>query len=191
MDPVMPTVPDLYNYDTDRDGSPGILIVKGGSGANEADPAKHQHWRTPAFPAAVTIEGTATVKLWSATKDFDFTKGGVISVYLRDCVGASCVGLIGGTLSDPNWQGGSSSWMLKTLTLSVGTRTIAAGHSLEMVVVVEASSAADMWFAYDTNSRNSRVTVTASSDVWPPLGAAPSPLLSSWFPESWPRWLFS
>jgi hypothetical protein len=180
MDLVLPVALDLYNYDTDRDVSPGLLIVKGGSGANEADPMKHQHWRTPAFPAAVTIEGTATVKLWSATKDFDVTKGGTISVFLRDCVGASCVGLIGGTLSDPNWQGGSPSWALKTLTLSVGTRTIAAGHSLEMTVVVGASSDADMWFAYDTNNRNSRVTVTASSAVWPPLGAAPSPLLSSW-----------
>ena len=191
MDPVMPTVPDLYNYDTDRDAFAGLLIAKGGSGANEADPTKHQHWRTLAFPAAVTIEGTATLKLWSATKDFDTAKGGAISVYLRDCVGASCVGLTGSTLSDPNWQRGSSSWILETLTLSVGTRTIAAGHSLELAVVVEASSAADMWFAYDTNNYRSRVSVTASSDVWPPLGSAPSPLLSSWASSVSARWLFS
>jgi hypothetical protein len=191
MDPVLPTASTLYNYDTDRDGSAGIVIAKGGSGANESDPAKRQRWRTPAFPAAVTIEGTAMVKLWSATKDFDTAKGGAISVYLRDCLGASCTALGGSTLSDPNWQRGSSSWVLETLTLSVGTRTIAAGHSLEMVVVVESSSADDMWFAYDTNDNKSRVTVTASSDVWPPLGAAPSPLLSSWASSLSSRWLFS
>jgi len=171
MDVDLPTAPDpadpfeFYNFDADRNDSPGLTIIKGGSGPNEGDPAKHQHWQTPPLPAAVTIQGQATVKLWSATKDFDVTKGGRISVYLRDCVGSDCVGLSGGTVSDPNWQRGSASWVLKTLTFTTGTHAVAAGHSLELVVIVEGSSDDDMWFAYDTNSCKSRVTLSGSFDV--------------------------
>ena len=190
MDITDPSVDTLYNYDTDRDASPGILIVKGGSGANEADPAKHQHWRTPAFPAAVTIEGTATVKLWSATKDFDPAKGGAVTVYLRDFDGSGYVEMGSGTLTDAEWHGGSSSWVLKTLTFSVGPHTVAAGHSLELKLIVEGSSDDDMWFAYDSNSEKSRITVGASPQA-PRAGSALSRLLAGWPPAAWTRWLFT
>jgi len=38
MDPDQPRAPVLYNYDVDRDASPGPLIAKGGSGPHESDP---------------------------------------------------------------------------------------------------------------------------------------------------------
>jgi hypothetical protein len=183
----MPTARS-YNYDTDRD-APGYYR-EGGQWRQRSRSRKAPALADAGVPGSGYDRGHGDGEALERHQGLDVTKGGD-RVYLRDCVGASCVGLIGGTLSDPNWQGGSSSWMLKTLTLSVGTRTIAAGHSLEMVVVVEASSAADMWFAYDTNSYKSRVTVTASSDVWPPLGSAPSPLLSSLAASVSARWLFS
>jgi hypothetical protein len=190
MDPEMPGASTLYNYDIDRDAAPGLVIAKGGSGPNESDPTKHQAWQWP-VPTVVTIEGLAQVKLWSATKEFLGATRGAVSAYLRDCDGSSCVDLGGGTISDSNWQGGSPSWVQKTLTFPVGTHTIAAGHSVELVVVVEPSSADDMWFAYDTGPDRSRVSVsiTVSGALAP--GVAPPSAIAGWLEESWARLLFA
>jgi hypothetical protein len=157
MDPVLPTASTLYNYDVDRDGSPGLVIAKGGSGPDESDPAKRQAWRTSVFPAAATIQGNATVKLWSAIKDFNSNHVGVATVYLRDCDGSNCVELGSDTVT-MNPQAGST-WTLQTFSVPIDAYTLAPGHSLELVVVVDASSDDAMWFAYDTNAHKSRVSV--------------------------------
>jgi hypothetical protein len=155
MDSVLPTATVLYNYDTDRDGSPGLVIAKGGSGSDESDPAKRQVWRTPVFPTAVTI-GHTYVKLWSAMKDPSTDKLGVVTVYLRDCEGSNCVQVGSSTLST-QWHSGST-WNLITFIVPIETWTMSPGHALELVVVVDASSDDDMWFAYDTNNYKSRVS---------------------------------
>lgn len=159
MDPTLPTASILYNYDTDRDAFPGLLIAKGGSGADEDDPTKYQAWRTPLFGASLVIQGNVTVKLWSAMKDFDEAKGGAVTVYLRDFDGSDYVELGSDTLADSTWQGGTPSWVLNTFQFSIGPHTVAPGHSLELKVIVEASSDDDMWFAYDTGARKSRIDV--------------------------------
>jgi hypothetical protein len=185
MDSDQPTASVLYNYDTDRDSDPGLLIAKGGSGPNEADPTKHQHWQWP-VPAAVVIEGDASVKLWSAMKGLDETKAGAVTVYLRDCAGSDCVLLGSDTQSASKWQG----WVLETFTVPVGAYALAAGHSLELVVIVEASSGDDMWFAYDTNNHKSRLTVFASSEALT-LETVLLRGLASSLSEGWARLLFA
>jgi len=191
MDAALPDAPVLYNYDVDRDGSPGLLIARGGGGPDEGDPTKYQAWRAPAFTAATVVDGTATVKLWTGTAGFDVALGGVVSVYLRDCDGSNCVELGGGTLSDSSWRHGSQAWVLKTLMFPVGPHTVAAGNSLELVVVVEPSSSGDMWFAYDTNDHKSRVTVPVSPAT--PLGswAVLSGLVNGWLAQSGTALLFA
>ena len=162
MDFELPTAPVLYNYDSNRDASPGLLIAKGGSGVYENNPAKYQAWRTPEFAEPMFISGEASLKLWGAMKDFSGDKAGTVTVYLRDFDGWGYVELGSGTLTDAPWQGGSPSWVLKTLTFSAGPYLVAAGHKLELKVIVEGSSDDDMWFAYDSNSEKSRITVGAS-----------------------------
>lgn len=157
---TQPTASILYNYDTDRDAYPGLVIAKGASAANEDDPSKYQAWRTPVSPVALTIEGDVTVKLWTAMKDFDGSKGGAVTVCLRDFDGSDYVELGSDTFTDPTWQAGSPSWVLRTFKFSVGPHTVAPGHSLELRVIVEDSSDDDMWFAYDTAPYESRVTVS-------------------------------
>ena len=179
----------LYNYDVDRDDDSGLLIAKGGSGADESDPTKYQAWRTLAFDGAVVIEGDAKVHLWSGMKDFGVGLAGVVTVYLRDCDGWDCVELGSDTLTDENWQGGSNFWRLKTFSVPVGTYTLAPGRSLELVVVVDASSDDDMWFAYDINPYKSRLSVSASSATTG-SGAVPDPLVC-WLAQTWARWLFA
>ena len=193
MDDVLPAVSDLFNYDTDRDDDPGLTIARGGSGPDGADDAKHQHWFTPELPAAVTIQGDAMVKLWSAMKDFNAEKGGVVTVYLRDCYewdyGWSCVGLGSDTVAT-NPQAGST-WTLETFSVSIGTYTIAPVHKLELVVVVDASSDDDMWFAYDTNDHKSRVTVSASASSLEGSEAILPGLVTRWLTGPWARSLFA
>ena len=162
MDSDVPTATELYNYDADRDDDPGLLIAKGGSGPDEGDPTKYQAWWTSAFTEPLVIQGDATVQLWSSVKDPDGTKGGAVTVYLRDFDGESYVELGRYTVTDPNWQGGAR-WVQKPFTFSVGPHTVAAGNSLELKVIVEPWSADDMWFAYDTNDHKSRVTVSVSA----------------------------
>jgi hypothetical protein len=159
MDATPPTTSILYNYDTDRDAFPGLLIAKGGSGADEDEPRKYQAWRTPVFGASLVIQGNVTVNLWSAMKNFDGAKGGAVTVYLCDFDGSDYVELGSDTLADSTWQDGTPSWVLKTFQFSVGPHTVAPGHSLELKVIVENSSDDDMWFAYDTAARKSRIHV--------------------------------
>jgi hypothetical protein len=90
MDSDLPTAPVLYNYDTDRDAFAGLLIAKGGSGPDESDPTKYQAWLTPAFPEGAVIQGDATVRLWSALKDFNTGLSGVVTVYLREAGVGHC-----------------------------------------------------------------------------------------------------
>ncbi|HJX61887.1 MAG TPA: hypothetical protein VJ578_04895 [Dehalococcoidia bacterium] len=193
MDDVLPAVSDLFNYDTDRDGAPGLVIAKGGNGPDGADDAKHQHWVTAPFSAALVIEGDASVKLWTAMKDFSAGLGGAVTVYLRDCYewdyGWSCVGLGSDTVAT-NPQAGST-WTLETFSVSIGTYTIAPVHKLELVVVVDASSDDDMWFAYDTNDHKSRVTVSASASSLEGSEAVLPNLVTRWFVQTWARSLFA
>jgi hypothetical protein len=189
MDSDLPTAAVLYNYDTDRDAFPGLLIAKGGSGPDESDPMKYQAWLTPAFPEGAVIQGDATVRLWSALKDFNTGLSGVVTVYLRDCDGLSCVELGSDTVAT-NPQAGST-WKLESVTVPIGTYTIAPGHSLELVVVVDASSDDDMWFAYDTNSHKSRLTVSASASPLAGSGAVLAGLITRWLAQTRARWLFA
>ncbi len=191
MDVVLPDLPVLYNYDVDRDDDSGLLIVKGGNGPDEPDDTKHQHWFAPEFPEAVTIEGDALVKLWSGMKDFNIGLAGVVTVYLRDCDGSDCVELGSDTLVDTDWQGGSNFWLLKTFSVPVGTHTVSPGHSLELVVVVDASSADDMWFAYDMSPYRSRVTMSASASSLTGSEAALPSLVTRWLTGNWARRLFA
>jgi len=173
----MPTTPVLYNYDVDRDGSPGLVIAKGGIGPYEGDPTKYQAWRGPELSGAVVTDGDAMVHLWSAMKDFNSSKVGVVTVYVQDCYAWSCVELGSDTVTK-----GGSSWMLLTFSVPIGTYTLAPGHSLGLVVVVDASSDDDMWFAYDTNPYKSRVSMSMSADASTGQTTAPHPL--AYWPEN-------
>jgi len=110
-------------------------------------------------------------------------------VYLRDFDGWSYVELGSDTLIDPTWQSGPS-WSLKTFRFSVGTYTIAPGHSLELKVIVGGSSGDDMWFAYDTGPYRSRVAVSASPSATARSGAVPASLVACGLRGIWARHLF-
>ena len=77
-------------------------------------------------------------------------------VFLRDYDGSSYTEICERSLTDGNWQDGSGTWVLKTLSLTCSSYTIPAGNRLEFKLIVKSNSADDMWFAYDTTSYDSR-----------------------------------
>ena len=156
LDQTAPTATTLYNYDTDRDGAAGRMVDKGGSGAGETDLSKYQAWRSAALGSNLTIDGTVTVNLWSAIKDFNTGKRGNVTVFLRDYNGSSYTEICDGNLTEKPWSGGAS-WVLKTFQFACVSYTIPAGNFLEVKLIVGNSAGDAMWFAYDTTSYDSRV----------------------------------
>ncbi len=156
-DIVQPIAVTLCNYDTDRDSAPGRVVQKGATGADETNTNKYQSWRTAALPSAVRIEGSVTIELWSAMKDFQPSRRGTVTVYLRDFDGSSYTSIARLTADWLNWQGSSLTWVQKTLTLNAGAYTLPAGHQLELKLLVDGTSDDDLWFAYDTLSYQSQV----------------------------------
>jgi hypothetical protein len=153
----VPSATTLYNYDTDRDASPGLLIARGGTGPTETDPTKYQAWRTSALASGLTIKGTVRVLLWSGMKNFGQTTSGTVTVFLRHFNGAAHVEIAQGSMPAQAWQGGSPTWVVKAITISGVDYSIPPGDYLELKIVVGAAATDDMWFAYDTTSYNSRV----------------------------------
>ncbi len=59
----------LANYDTNRDGDPGLMIQKDGAGVSTSDSTKYQEWRWTATQDAV-LAGSVDLRIWLAAKDF-------------------------------------------------------------------------------------------------------------------------
>ena len=155
MDATAPTATTLYNYDQDKDSAAGRFLAKGGSGASESDLSKYQNWRTGALSQDHTINGVATFPFWSAIKDFGDGKQGEVQAFLRDYNGSSYTEITNGTLFVSDWQGGSSTWVQKTLAFPSVNYTVVAGNRLEVKIIVGGNSGDDMWFAWDTTAYNS------------------------------------
>jgi len=160
MDDVEPTASTLYNYDTNADSAAGRYVAKGGSGTT-TDLVKYQNWRTAALADPLVIDGMIELEFWSAIKDFGTGKAGDVGAFLRDFNPAtSAYTEIGNaTLAVSNWQGGSSTWVVNTISISVSNYTLQAGRQLDVRLVVGGSSGDDMWFAYDTASYASELRI--------------------------------
>ena len=159
MDTTPPTATTLYNYDQDRDAFAGLLIQKGAIGAGETDLVKYQAWRSGSLPEGLSLVGTVTIDLWTAMKDFGQDKAGEVIVYLRDYNGSSHTEIGNGTVYEIDWQGGSATWVQKTITISGLNYTIPAGNELEVKLIVGDNGDDDIWFAYDTTSYSSVVKI--------------------------------
>lgn len=151
-----PTLTTLYNYDTNRDTTPGLILAKG-DGLSGTDTTKIQRWMMP-HDSPVALSGNVRVTLWSAIKDFNSTKKGSVIVGLYDCNndGAACTSLASTTVtSTGSWSGGSNTWVAKEFNLGTITKQTTR---MELRVAVTGSSDDAMMFAYDTTIYPSRIT---------------------------------
>lgn len=148
-----PTGAVLYNYDQDRNSNAGLhLSISGGLG--ESDPSKYQIWSRKILGSALTLNGQATLTLWSSMKDFDIVKRGVLLAALLDCNGGGsvCVTIATGSLDFTPWNTAGPTWIERTLDFGAVNHTIAVGRTIRIKVVVGPLSDDDMWLAYDTSS---------------------------------------
>ena len=142
---------DLSNYDTDRDAFPGLVIEKGGSGVNETDPEQHQVWRAGPLTEPLVSKGSVFIDFWAGTENFQDKKKGTITVFLRDRNATGDYTEIGsGTISNINWQGGTTTFVKSTITVPDINYIVPEGHYLEAKLIVPPDSSGHMWFAYDT-----------------------------------------
>lgn len=162
LSPTAPTASALPNYDPGRDDEPGLLVKKGDEGLNETDPEKYQLWLAAA--AGADLDGPASLTFWSAMKDFETEKKGVVKAYLVDCTssGTACNLIASATESHDPWTS-STTWVSRTIDFGTVTYAVAPGRSLAVKVVVRDNSDDDMWFAYDTTSFSSNLTVELAS----------------------------
>ena len=155
LDLTAPTAATLYNYDTDRDSAPGRFIDKSSEGVNETDLGKMQVWRTAALGNGGCLDGTVTITVWAAIKDYGQGKEGEVFVYLRDYNGTTHTEIANGSVFRADWQGGSSTFVQGVITIPGLSYTIPAGNMLEIKLTVGGQSGDSMWFAYDTVSQSS------------------------------------
>jgi hypothetical protein len=138
------------------------VVERGGSGPDENEPTKYQAWRAPAFPVDYSLGNTVTVTLRSAMKDFAPNSQGSMTIYLRDFDGISSYTTIGASsITSADWLDGSTSWRTVTATLGISDHVIAAGHTIELKIIVNSQSADHLWFAYDTAEHPSRLDFPA------------------------------
>ena len=162
MNGISPTATTLYNYDKNRDSLSGLLIIKGGTGPGESDSTKRQVWRSGTLFDPLTLEGSVSIDLWSAMKDFALGKAGDVAIFLRDYNGSTHIEIGSGTSFDADWHGGSNTWVKSTITITGLDHTVPTGNELEVELLVGSSADDDMWFAYDTESYPSVIVIPSS-----------------------------
>jgi hypothetical protein len=162
MTTTKPTATTLYNYDTDSANRPGRGITR----ANPPSAAlitnnRYVNWRTPALASALTLTGTVTVDLWSATNTATANRTGSVIAYLRDYdpATATYVEIANGTYTGAYAVG--RTYYERPITVTVSTAyVIAAGHELEAKIESpRATSQNNMLVAYDTTADSSVVRV--------------------------------
>lgn len=146
-----PTATTLANHDTGRDTRPGLLLAKGGAGVDEGDPTKHQRWL--GSTGGLTLSGPLELRLWTAIKDFETTKTGTLTAFLRSCnnAGNACNTLATATLTQGPWSAGGN-WTQKTLSFGTVNATLASNRRLELKLIVPGASDDDLWLAYDSTA---------------------------------------
>lgn len=149
----------LYDYDENRDSAAGLLLERSNNGLSETDTRAFQAWRSDGVACALTISGTATFTFFSATEDFENSRQGSVVAYLRHYDGSSFTTIGQSTLTVGNWQGGSGTWVEKSISLTGLSYTVPAGDYLELRIQVTDDSDRDMIFAYDTTSYPTRLVL--------------------------------
>ncbi|MEX1093741.1 MAG: hypothetical protein WEF28_11365 [Acidimicrobiia bacterium] len=167
-----PTAGSLPNYDPGRDDEPGLLLAKGDNGWQEHDHVKHQLWVAPA--GAMSIDGGVSIEFWSAMKDMDDDKKGVIGAYLLECnpAGNNCA-LIGQGSSQKNPWSNSGSWVRRVIDFGHIDHDIPSGRALALKITVGNNSDDDMWLAYDTTSFPSALVINGSTTTTTTTTTAP------------------
>ena len=142
----------LYNYDTDRDDFPGLLIAKDGAGVAGTDPTKVQRFRT-VFSSVGRLDGDVLVELDVAAKDF--AKQDIhVEIELRKCDTQGSCGSLG--IAERTVQ--NADRLKKAIIELEGIDAVfQVGDTLELRIAILDDSEDDAWLAFGTRDYDGRI----------------------------------
>jgi putative nucleotidyltransferase with HDIG domain len=141
-----PPAPATPVPDFDGDGEPGLTIKNSNGDESETDPRKWHTWARPVSLAPLVLNGPVTLQLWSSVDGFDPDDDVHPHVFLYDCLigGLACVRIAQTDVYVPSWNGGSSTWVYREVTIGSVDRTIILGRELRVRLQ---TSQNDLWVA--------------------------------------------
>ena len=165
------TTPSSYtgtvpNYDTDRNGDPGLTLEPTTLGLAETDPTKTQLWAVVASPGAQNVTGSMRLVLPTALKTFATTGKGKMIAGLYICddppSAAVCTLQDTATVDRPSgWSGGLNTFVSTVFDFGAVSLHIPGNQSLAVKVVVDSAGSADgMWLAFDTTQYSASVVLS-------------------------------
>jgi predicted ribosomally synthesized peptide with SipW-like signal peptide len=161
MNSTAPTKPaTLYQYSMNCATQPGRRLTRANPSPTQATVCRYENWRTPVLTAAMTLSGAITVDIWSATDNNNNGRTGGIVAYLRDYnpTGGTYVELANGLYSTTYAITRHFYNYPITVTLAT-TKTVPAGHQLELKLVASNAYQANMLVAYDTTGYPSLLSI--------------------------------
>ena len=189
---AVPQLPELYNFDSNRDGDPGLLLAKISDGLEETSDNQFQIWRTAVLTNPLTISEDALVDIWAKLKSPTSNQVGVVLVFLRDydpSGGGVYTEVSNGAVYARDWQSNSTSFVERLALMQGVGYSVPSGHQLELRVMIDNASSDDMELAYDISSFTSLINLSFVSPTsanllylhnnpTPPIGdTSPQPIL--------------
>ncbi|MBT8241746.1 MAG: tandem-95 repeat protein, partial [Acidimicrobiia bacterium] len=149
---LVATPPTPGDPDPDGDLDPGLTILGSSGTETDSDPLNSHHWILDPGAQALDLNGPVTLKLWSSVAGFELGADVDISAWLYDCdavtFGSCSPALVAyekAHISD--WNGGTSDFMYREITLGSLTHTVASGRVLALRLM---AGHEDLWVAMDS-----------------------------------------
>ncbi len=152
----------LFRYDTDTGcaNRAGRGLIRATPNPTQASACYYVNWRTPLMTTPLTLRGSVTVDIWSATNTNTTGVNGALVVYLRDYNATA------GTyaeITNLTFSRGYTrrNWIHTPITIPItGTVSLAPGHQLEVKIEAPTTgTSTNMLVAYDTTVYPSFVRV--------------------------------
>uniref|UniRef100_A0A540VDF0 S8 family serine peptidase n=2 Tax=Litorilinea aerophila TaxID=1204385 RepID=A0A540VDF0_9CHLR len=162
----VPSGTTLFNYDTDRDNAPGLLIRRGGDLDASAGSDQIQYWRTPPLASAQILQGNVTLRVYAAippdqTLDPNAEVRIQAALFHVDEAGNRVATIARGERAKSNW---THRWQRVTLSFPPVSYILPAHHRLELALTVDGRSANDLVFAFGTRQLASYVSARLANN---------------------------
>lgn len=152
-----PTATTLFNYDTGCEGRAGRSINRNNGLVTETGACRYATWRSPAFAAARTLNGTATLTVW-ARKTSSGGRAPTLRAFLRVLNPATSTWIELGAADATVTPNANQPWATYDLGWGLASVSIPAGRQIEIKLVATGGNR-NVEIAYDTTAYPSSLTL--------------------------------
>jgi hypothetical protein len=153
MTTVAPTATTLFQYSTNCAARNGRRITRAAPVPTQATVCNYVNWRTAALAGTLTLSGTITADIWSASDTGNANRTGGIVAYLRDYnPTAGTYTEIGNGLYQTTYVAGRTFYHYPVTVTLGAAYTLPIGHELELKLVASNAYQSSMLVAYDTTT---------------------------------------